>query len=204
MPRMSRCPSNLTARGVGRVVASSFKQVLRRAVVTSAASVLALAVGVPAADATPSAAQHSGRGRGGVSPRGCLTDNYYKYSSVATSAIRHAIVYGQSGVTLTITETAGTSITGTVGGSGTFTVGAIVAEAQAQVNASIAYTKTSSVTRGGSWTVPSTQSQGWLADGAQSRKMNWIHYQDHATCTTSTIGSGTANLPTLAPYIYHS
>ena len=120
------------------------------------------------------------------------------------SNIHHATVYGQSGVTLSISESAGTVVTGTVGGSGTFSISAIVAGASASVNASIAYSKTASVTRGGSWSVPASQATGWLADGARSSHMTWQRETISGSCAVIVLGSGTANLPTLAPYIFHS
>lgn len=141
---------------------------------------------------------------GTSTPMGCPLEYSYSYSGVASTAIAHQTVYGASGVTLSISETSGTTITGTVGGSGTVDVNAIVAGATAQVNASISLSKTSTVTRGGSWTVPSNQSTGWLADGAQANSMNWQYWRQNGNCTSTVVGSGSAKLPTLAPYIYHS
>jgi hypothetical protein len=141
-----------------------------------------------------------------VHPDSCQQVYDYSYSSVVTSSIKSPdkTVYGQSGVTLSITEQSGTTTTGTVTGTGSYTVSAVVFSAQGQVSTSIALSKTATVSRGGSWTVPASQSQGWLADGAQGRKMHWIYHKQNGNCTFTTLGSGTANLPTLAPYIFHS
>ena len=136
----------------------------------------------------------------------CEYFTYYSYSGITVSRI-HApgrIVYGQSGVLLNLTSTVSSTVTGTIGGSGTYTASAVVSSAAVTVSTSISKAKTYSIAVGGSWRVPATQANGWLADGAQGRKMSWRNLRQNGNCTFTTLASGTANLPTLAPYIFHS
>ena len=139
-----------------------------------------------------------------TSPSLCPPETDVSFSNIKTGTIADEIVFGQGGVTLSISESSGTTVTGTVGGSGTFSLSAIIAGAQTQVNASIAYSKTTTVTRGGTWTVPTSVSQGWLADGAQTRHFSWKQFRQNGNCTSTVTGTGTANMPVVAPYIFHS
>lgn len=136
----------------------------------------------------------------------CPYTEFYRYNRIHGSALQAPgqIVYGEAGVTLQITETQGTTTTGTVGGSGKFSISAIVIGAEASVNGSIAWAKTSTLTRGGTWKVPDNVSVGWLADGARSQRMQWVHWKLNPNCTTTVIGSGSTNLPNQAPYIFHN
>jgi len=139
-------------------------------------------------------------------PDGCPTTTEYSVYNSLSSFVRDAskTVYGQPGVTLSISAASGTTFSGTVGGSGSFSIDAIVADAKIGVDSSITKSKTTTVTLGGSWTVPSNQSLGWLALGSQGYKMNWSMGHYSGTCVWSQTGSGTALLPALAPVIGHS
>lgn len=141
-----------------------------------------------------------------VKPNSCPPDPWYStwnsYGKFIADPSKQ--VYGQSGVTLSISAAAGTTFSGTVGGSVSGDISAIVASADASINASITYSKTTTVTLGGSWTVPSTQTVGWLALGSQGYGMNWAYYEYNANCGVVTLRSGTASLPALSPVIGHS
>ncbi|MFJ6216716.1 hypothetical protein ACIQGZ_25810 [Streptomyces sp. NPDC092296] len=115
------------------------------------------------------------------------------------------IVYGDSGTTLTVSAAAGSVLTGTVSGSGEIDESLIVVAAKQTISASIAYSKTTTVTLSGSWKVPSSQSSGWLAIGSQGYSMNWKTTRTNGNCSgESTLGSGTAKLPAQTPYVAHS
>jgi hypothetical protein len=113
-------------------------------------------------------------------------------------------VYGASGVTLSISVDAGHSWSGTVGGSVSSDIDFIVASAQASISTSITYTKTTTTHIGGSWTVPSNQSTGWLALGSRGYSMHWQYAGYTASCGYRVIRSGGATRPALAPYVDHS
>lgn len=134
--------------------------------------------------------------------RGCAPDTGYSFSGVATTNLQKFIVYGAGNVTLSVSEASGTTITGTVTGAATTEVGFIVAKASVTVSSSISLAKTTTSTISGSWKTPA--SGGWLAYGAQGRSMNWKYGSYNGACTYIVARSGTAKLPTLAPYIYHS
>lgn len=114
-------------------------------------------------------------------------------------------VYGDSGVTLSLSVAKGHTWTGTFTYSGTFEESAIIASAKETVGGSISYAKTTTVTLSGSWKVPASQRSGWLALGSQGYTMNWKTTRTRGNCQgEETIGHGTAKLPAKSPYIKHS
>lgn len=171
------------------------RSVIAASAVASAAAVLAIgaAPGAVAADRT-------------VHPMSCPMDKGTVVSGAKTVFVPDPgkRVYGASGVTLSISAAKGTSWTGTVSASGTVEVGLIVASAKETYGGSYSWGKTTTVTLGGTWKVPSTQKTGWLALGSQGSHMNWITTQTQPNCSSKTLGKGTINLPKLAPYIGHS
>jgi hypothetical protein len=174
----------------------------RRTRVLSACAAGAAALTLVAAHAATAATSKPS----GNHPNGCPPDPWYStwasYGKFIVDPDKQ--VYGQSGVTLSISASSGTTFSGTVGGSVSGDIDAIIASASATINTSITYSKTTTVTLGGSWTVPASQSVGWLALGSQGYGMNWAYYEYTAPCGVRTIRSGTANLPALAPVIGHS
>ncbi len=135
---------------------------------------------------------------------GCAADPAYDFSGVRVSYIDSGKVYGGGGVTLTLTETRTTTITGTIGGQVGGGVSFLIWSADAQVNGAISLAKTTTYTQTGSWTVPTNQATGWLAIGAQSSSMSWAYGSYSGSCKWVVSHTGTANLPTLAPYWHHS
>jgi hypothetical protein len=114
-------------------------------------------------------------------------------------------VYGDSGVTLSLSVASGHTWTGSVSGTGEVDESAVVIAAKESVSASISYAKTTTVTLGGSWTVPASQSQGWFALGSQGFQMSWKRTRTKGDCSgEQTLGSGTAKLPAKSPYLAHS
>jgi hypothetical protein len=111
---------------------------------------------------------------------------------------------GQSGQYLTITITAGISLTGTVGGQVSGDVNAIVAGAKAQVNASIALSLTASVAYSTGWTVPTTWAWGDLHAGGSQDSMSWTYGSYNGACQWIVQRSGTANLPYHIPTFWHT
>lgn len=167
--------------------------------VASAAAVLAIGAAPGALAADPGAA-------GTVHPMSCPMDKGTLVSGAKTVFVPDPgkRVYGATGVTLSITAAKGTSWTGTVSASGTAEIGLIVASAKETYGGSYSWGKTTTVTLGGTWKVPSSQKTGWLALGSQGSHMNWITTQTQPNCSSKTLGKGTINLPKLAPYIGHS
>ena len=101
-------------------------------------------------------------------------------------------VYGSSGITLTIIAGRTTSITTTLSASATAGVSAVVAKADLMTSLSLAVSQSATTTAGGSWTVPSSQTTGWLAFGTFSTySYAWseaVHTENCATVKHS--GSG--------------
>jgi hypothetical protein len=139
-------------------------------------------------------------------PNSCPPDNQYSVSNALGTFVpdNDKKVYGATGVTLSLSVAAGTSWTGSVGGSVSGDISLIVAAAQMSVNGSISYSKSTTVNLGGSWTVPANQQSGWLALGSQGYSMHWQLAGYTATCAYRIIRQGGATLPALTPFINHS
>jgi hypothetical protein len=94
-------------------------------------------------------------------------------------------IFGSSGITLTITSGRATSVATSLTGSATAGVSAVVAKADLTTSLSLTVSQATTTTAGGSWTVPSTQSTGWLAFGTFSTySYAWVeavHTEDCAT-----------------------
>lgn len=97
--------------------------------------------------------------------------------------------YGQSGGTLSIDVSSSVTTTGTITGTTTAEAGAIFAKASASVGVSIELSKTSTVTRSYRWTVPSTQSVGWVEAGHHSYRISYNKHQIVAPCTDKVVKS---------------
>jgi len=165
---------------------------------TVASTVAVLMLGVaPGAIAATGNAMH---------PNSCPPDKGASVSGAVSTFVADSgkKVYGATGVTLSITAAKGTSWTGTVSASGTFEESFIVASAKETYGGSYSWGKTTTVTLGGTWKVPSNQKTGWLALGSLGSHMNWQLTQDQPNCTVKVLGHGTVNLPKLSPYIGHS
>jgi hypothetical protein len=139
-----------------------------------------------------------------VRPRGCSTPYAYQYTKVTNvnQADPADTSSGENGITLTVTITNGQTVTGTVGGSAGFDLDAIVAGANASVNGSISYSKTSSVTKSYQWKVTGG-AEGTLYVGAQDKKMDWQYGYVNSGCKYVEAQHGTAKLPYKLPYSWH-
>ncbi|MFJ5531642.1 hypothetical protein [Streptomyces sp. NPDC093261] len=113
-------------------------------------------------------------------------------------------VYGQSGVTLSVSVAKGHTLTGTVTYSAKLSQSIIIESAEETVGGSVSYAKTTTVTLGGTWKVPSNQKDGWLALGSKGYSFNWDYGSLNGGCKWHSISHGTAKLPALSPYIAHS
>lgn len=137
-------------------------------------------------------------------PAGCSTPYAYQYTSVTNvnQADSADTASGENGITITVTILKGQTITGTVGGSAGFDLDAVIAGADASVNASISYAKTSSVSKSFSWKVTGG-AEGTLYVGAQDKKMDWQYGYVNSGCKYVEAQHGTAKVPYLLPYSWH-
>lgn len=123
---------------------------------------------------------------------------YYSFSGKKPIYIRakDGRVYGQSGVTLGISKGVSKTIGGSVTGTGSAEAGAIFAKASVSLAISVQYTRTTTTTFSGSWTVPKSQSTGWLEVGTnEGYTFNWKRYHYKSPCTQVVDASGTAKGP---------
>lgn len=109
------------------------------------------------------------------------------------------------GMSGSISLQAGRSVTTTIGGSGSYTGSAIVAEAKVEISGSIAWSRTASVPYSGSGSIPSTWTRGgYIHAGSHAYTYSWRHWSVSGRCTTSTLGSGTATSPTAMPAFWRT
>jgi hypothetical protein len=109
---------------------------------------------------------------------------------------RDGRIYGQSGVTLSISKGVSKTIGGSVTGTGTAEVKAIFAKASVSLAISVQYSHTTTTTFGGSWTVPKSQRTGWLEVGTRSGyTFKWKRYHYKSPCTMVVDARGTAKGP---------
>lgn len=144
-------------------------------------------------------------GPGLVHHNTCPADPGFDFSSkTATHLSAVPSIYGDPGVYISISLTAGASATATLSVAVTGGVSAVIASASATYGISFAVSITASVPYGGAWTVPTTAPHhGWLGAGAYSDNLAWAygHYSG-ASCTWVVTTRGTTNGPYLLPYIW--
>jgi hypothetical protein len=109
---------------------------------------------------------------------------------------RHGRVYGQSGVTLSISKGVSKTIGGSLTGTSSAEAGVIFAKASVSLAISVQYARTTTTTFGGSWTVPKKQSVGWLEVGTRGGyTFKWQRYHYRTPCTKVVDAHGTAKGP---------
>jgi hypothetical protein len=137
---------------------------------------------------------------------GCPADPTVSISTVKSKFVgdKSKTVYGQSGVTLSVSVAKGHTWTGTITSATKVSASIIVASAEETISGSISYAKTTTVTLGGTWKVPANQKDGWLALGSKGYSFNWERGSYNGGCKWIVSNHGTAKLPALAPYIAHS
>ena len=69
------------------------------------------------------------------------------------------------------------------------------AKASTSVSTSLQKTRESTITRSGSWTVPSSRSSGWIAVGAAGYTFSWKYGHYSATCAYVRDRSGVGQYP---------
>ncbi|MGW1811322.1 hypothetical protein [Streptomyces sp. NPDC002078] len=139
-------------------------------------------------------------------PDGCPPDPGFSFSNVKSTFVgdKSKAVYGQSGVTLSVSVAKGHAWTGTATYSAKLSESFLVASAEESTNGSISYAKTTTVTLGGSWVVPKSQKGGWLAVGSKGYSFDWQYGSYNGGCKWIVSNHGTAKFPALSPYIAHS
>ncbi|MFF1302204.1 hypothetical protein [Streptomyces sp. NPDC058307] len=95
-------------------------------------------------------------------------------------------------------------LTGTITYAAKLSESIIVESAEETISGSISYAKTTTTTLGGSWKVPASQKDGWLALGSKGYSFNWERGSYNGGCKLIVSNHGTAKLPALSPYIAHS
>ncbi|MFS4092384.1 hypothetical protein [Streptomyces sp. AF1A] len=143
---------------------------------------------------------------GPMHPDGCPPDPGFSFSKVKSTFVgdKSKTVYGASGVTLSVSVAKGHTWTGTVTYSAKLSESMLIASAEESISGSISYAKTTTVTLGGSWKVPASQRDGWLALGSKGYSFNWQYGSYNGGCKWIVSNHGTAKLPALSPYIAHS
>jgi len=144
--------------------------------------------------------------QGSVHTDSCQSDPTVSITNAKSTFVRDKdkTVYGQSGVTLSISVAVGHTTTGTFTYAAKLSESIIVASAEETLGGSVSWSKTTTVALGGTWKVPSSQNDGWLALGSKGYSFNWERGSYNGGCKWIVSNHGTAKLPALAPYIAHS
>ncbi|MFD8004948.1 hypothetical protein [Streptomyces mirabilis] len=118
---------------------------------------------------------------------------------------RPELLLHQAGsITLKVEVAKGHTWTGTFTYAAKLSESILVASAEETISGSISYAKTTTVTLGGTWKVPASQKDGWLALGSKGYSFNWERGSYNGGCKWIVSNHGTAKLPALSPYIAHS
>ncbi|MDI5966184.1 hypothetical protein [Streptantibioticus silvisoli] len=140
-----------------------------------------------------------------VKPNGCVSDAGYDitshshhYKDMVPSA------EGEGGQSLTITLTAGLSVSASITGSAAFSESAIIASAKETIGLTFTGTLSASVSYGSTWAVPSSDSVGYLHAGADEQYVHWNYGQYNGACTWVVSKSGTGYLPYHLPTFWHT
>lgn len=123
---------------------------------------------------------------------------YYSFSHKKPIYIRarDGRIYGQSGVTLSITKGVSKTIGGSVTGTASAEAGVIFAKASVSLAISVQYSRTTTTTFGASWTVPKKQKVGWLEVGTRGGyTFRWKRYHYVSPCRVVVDAHGTAKGP---------
>ncbi|MEU1009823.1 hypothetical protein [Streptomyces sp. NPDC005890] len=139
-------------------------------------------------------------------PQGCPPDPAFSFSHVKGTFVKDKskTVYGQSGITLKVEVAKGHTWTGTISYAAKLSESILVASAEETISGSISYAKTTTVTLGGTWKVPASQRDGWLALGSKGYSFDWERGSYNGGCKWIVSNHGSAKLPALSPYIAHS
>lgn len=145
---------------------------------------------------------------GGVDPDFCVGDTWYSHNDVYNT-LRDMTppVTGQSGTQISISISKGTTIGSTIGGSGSFSISAVVFSATNQIDGAIQRAMTTQVTYGGSWTVPRAWAWGKLHGGGKRYHSVWGHWRygyRNGSCVPVRFGHGTGYYPWEVPTFWHT
>ena len=166
--------------------------------------VAAMATVALLASLSGTAAADSGGSPDAITPRCVPADPGYVFGPQGYGFIEDPLVVkisGQTGIQLTRTMTADTTITGTVSGQLPGDIGGRVAGAQVQVSASISLAKDNGVAASYSWTA--RYDGDWPGVGARTGYGTWSYGRYSCAGTWVMTRSGTFDLPELDPYSAH-
>jgi hypothetical protein len=160
----------------------------------------AVAAGSVIGAMTPGTASAAGAATSDSSrARVCETGIFYSFSGGKAIYIRakNGRVYGQRGVTLSISKGVSKTIGGSVTGTGTAEAGLIFAKASASLSISVEVSRTTTTTFGASWKVPKSQDVGWLEVGTRNgHTFTWERYHYASPCNKVVDASGRGRGPT--------
>lgn len=136
-------------------------------------------------------------------PDNCPADPAYAYAQRAANKISAVpTIYGDPGVYISISLTAGASATATFTGTTQAGASVVIANASVTYGVAFSFSITASVTYTGAWTVPTTAPHyGYLGAGAYSDSYLW-NYGEYVNCVWKVLSSGSMNSPYHLPYIW--
>lgn len=145
-----------------------------------------------------------------VSPDAYCAEEYWTNTSVSYSAFKqsytsYSSTTGGPGVTLTIQVNRTYGVSGDISGELSGDVSAILAGVSAKVGTRVGASFSAANTVSGSWTVPSTYTNGGkLALGSKRAHGKWSRQMLNRNCNVVTLRSGSYALPRLSFHFEHS
>lgn len=171
------------------VTSSGFQRILASGAAASVLGVSSLTAAPAASAATSDTAQR----------RVCETGTFYSFSGKKAIYLRarNGRVYGQRGVTLSISKGVSKTIGGSVTGTASAEAGVIFAKASASLSISVEVSRTTTTTFGASWKVPKKQAVGWLKVGTRNgHTFKWQRYHYASPCRKIVDAHGRGKGPT--------
>lgn len=136
-------------------------------------------------------------GAASASTDACPVETLYAITSNTSYHMRGTglpIFKDGPGGTMTGSVSAATSVSATMTVGASVELGNVIARAKVQVSASL--TASVGITIGHSYTHTITAGKyGNMQYGSWGQQVNWTKYQDNANCTTTTLATGTARIP---------
>lgn len=115
----------------------------------------------------------------------------------------HYETMGQGGTTLSLSISKNSTTAGTITRTGGGSFDAIVVSGQASISSAITTSTTTTVNISGTWTVPDSYPEGWLAWGSFGWRYNWEQGTYVGVCKWHETGHGTAWVPIKNTGFFH-
>lgn len=175
------------------------------AALSAGAVVAGLLTAAPSAGAAPTPAGEDTPSLDAYCAEEYWTNTAVSYSAFKQSHSPYSSTSGGPGITLSIQVNRTYGVSGDISGELSSDVSAILAGVSAKVGTRVGASFSASNTVSGTWTVPSTYTNGGkLAIGSKRVHGTWTRQMLNRNCNVVTLRSGSFALPRLAFHFEHS